>query len=557
MIPPILLPMHVPSLPSSSPDTRSSSAWRAAAPIPALALLGLAVGLPADPGALFGPGHLGLSLEVTALFGLAALAARRGLRISSRAVWGLAALVLLVVLVRVADLSARAFAGRDFEPGYDLTLLPALWEVMAASLPAPLLAAGILLPLLAVAAGLRLLLGRGLRGLEEPGGRRAFAAVLALALIGQGVSMAGGTRWQPFQAPDRTAASLAQDLGERVAHAADLRRESAQALARDPVAAIPPDRLLAALRGRDVIVVWVESYGISALTDPRHAAVGERLARMETELGEAGFSAVSGVLDSPVLGGRSWLAHGTFRAGIRQPEVPVQSMVLASGRRSLVHAFGLGGWRTVAVMPGLRSPWPEGVLWGFDRVLRQPDLPYRGPAFGWSHMPDQAVLATVEGMGLRAGPEPVYLEVVLTSSHAPWTPNPPWLEPGERAGMIDGGAYAGRVDDPDYSRMAAGYAGSVDYSLRAVADWLAAEVADDALVIVLGDHPPVTWIAEDRGRAVPVHVLSRDPAVLARFRAWGFDTGMVPAAGPPLFGLEGVMERFLDAFSPEAGPAAS
>ncbi|WP_162937739.1 LTA synthase family protein [Indioceanicola profundi] len=534
---------------------RLRAAGRYAAPVPSLLLLGLIVGLPADPGAVFGPAHLGLSLELAALFGAASLAARRGWRAGAGTIWLLTALLLTILLIRLADLSARAFAGRAFEPGYDLMLLPALAEVMTANLSAPLPGVGLGAALVVAAVAVRFLLGSGLKGLERPAGRRVFAGFLVLALAGQGIALAAGAGWRPLQPSERTVLALGRDLAGRMGEAAALRRQGAEALARDPVGAIPDGRLLAALRGRDVIVVWVESYGLSALTDPRHVQVRERLARMEGELQAAGFHAVSGVLDSPVVGGRSWLAHGTFRAGIRQPQVPVQAMVLASGRSGLVHAFARAGWRTVAAMPGLGSPWPEGLLWGFDQVVRRVDFPYSGPAFGWSAVPDQALLASVEEMGLRGGGRPVYLEVVLTSSHAPWTPNPPWLEVRDRGGMADGSAYAGPVPPPDYGRMAEGYAASLDYSLRAVSDWLVRAVGDGALVIVLGDHPALTWIAEDRGHAVPAHVFSRDRAVLAPFRAWGFQPGVVPEAEPPLFGLEGILERFLDAFSPE-GKAA-
>jgi hypothetical protein len=534
--------------------------------VPVLWALGLLWGLPVDPGALGGPGHLALAGEVLALAALAALALARGWR-PGRGVIALATTaVLVLVLLRLADLVAGTVAGRPAEPLFDPLLLPALGDVVASGAGGPVGGSSLVLALAAGLAGLAWAIRAGLvlllAGLAESAGRRALILLLVLAGLVQGAHLAGLTPYPAVQPGGRAALALGPDLAGRVARARVLTAGIQAALADDPVGSLPPGRALADLAGRDIIIVWVESYGRSALTDPRHARVGDRLSTLTALLAAAGFQSRSGWLDSPVLGGRSWLAHGTFRAGIAQAEVPVQTAVLAGGRRGLVHAARDGGWRTVAAMPGLAHPWPEGALWGFDRVVRPVDLPYAGPAHGWSPVPDQALLAGVEAMDLRGRDTPVYLEIVLTSSHAPWTPVPPWIDPPSaqgagQAGMANGSAYP-PPPPPDYTALADAYAASLDYSLRAVADWLVGHVDDDALVLVIGDHPAVTWIAEPppggSPRAVPVHGISRDGAVIDRLRDALPDTGMVPAADAPVLPMERMLPLMIDRFG-RPGPA--
>jgi hypothetical protein len=143
--------------------------------------------------------------------------------------------------------------------------------------------------------------------------------------------------------------------------------------------------------------------------------------------------------------------------------------------------------------------------------------------------------------------------VVLSSSHAPFDRVPPIVADGRTIG--DGEIYAtlpiirhpvaaGQVfDNP------AGYAPAVAYSLDAVGRYLAERLDDDSLVIVMGDHqPPLSLAASTRNRAVPVHVLSRDPALVAPFRGWGFVDGVVPGRTETDLGMETFLARFLGAF---------
>ena len=95
-----------------------------------------------------------------------------------------------------------------------------------------------------------------------------------------------------------------------------------QAETGDAFAGVPGADLLTKLRGKDVLLTFVESYGRSAIEDPAMASVIDPVLDDGTRrLQAVGFAARSGFLTSPVHGGGSWMAHATLRPR-RRPRVP-------------------------------------------------------------------------------------------------------------------------------------------------------------------------------------------------------------------------------------------
>ena len=87
-------------------------------------------------------------------------------------------------------------------------------------------------------------------------------------------------------------------------------------------------------------------------------------------------------------------------------------------------------------MPANRRAWPEGAsFYHYDQVYDRRNLGYRGPGFGLPPMPDQYTLEALHRLELapRHRP-PLFAEVDLISSHAPWTRIPrliPWEDVGD------------------------------------------------------------------------------------------------------------------------------
>lgn len=296
-------------------------------------------------------------------------------------------------------------------------------------------------------------------------------------------------------------------------------------------------RSLPGLAGRDVYLVFVESYGSSVLDQARYAERFEPLFESwRKRLDSAGLAAVSTRMEAPIRGGQSWLARASVLSGLSIDSQLWYDMLLDRDIDLLPEDFRATGHVALNLVPAIVMDWPEGEKLGFDRVYTADDLGYEGPALGWVTMPDEY---TLHAFSERIRPQyqrPVFAQIALISSHWPWQPV---IEPlADPSNIGQGGVYEKwreRADQPlsfslDPDRLREDYARSLAYSLEVVFDWARRRLPDDALLIVLGDHQPVSLVTgREAGASVPVHVISGDRALLDDFAGPGFEAGLVPA----------------------------
>ena len=525
--------------------------------IASLLVLFLVLLLPAHPRDLVPGAFLRLPLELP-LVVLAMLFTRGAASVALRSLVVAAAGLLL--LLRLADLGSRLAFDRDFSPLVELHLIGDGWNLASATV-GRLEAALAALTALIVFALLCSLLYRGLGKLSRLAGRprRAAATLAALALtVGTGVLLAGRAveRELPVQA------DLAHDIVARVQamkRSIDDQGAFVAELAADPLDGAPPPTF-DALAGRDVVLLFIESYGRSALDgDGLREVVRPRLAGMERMIDAAGLHARSAWLESPIRGGRSWLAHATFASGLTISDQARFDRLLASGRKSVNRLFGEAGWRTAALMPAIRLDWPEGGWYGFDEIRDFDELGYAGEPFGWVTMPDQYTLSAFETLVRppRDG-RPVMAEIALISSHAPWTPLTevlPWQDIGDGS-VFDGSHRSGVPADElwnDRERLREHYIASIDYTLEVIGEYLVRH-GRNALFVILGDHQPSAIINgwEATGE-VPVHVVADDPALLERLPRALWSDGMLPAEdlpGQPMAAMRAMLAERFEAGTP-------
>src|SRR6266481_2860370 len=270
----------------------------------------------------------------------------------------------------------------------------------------------------------------------------------------------------------------------------------AAALAAPP----PPHSDLAGLKRRDVYVIYLESYGTTVFDTPEFlAGLGQSLTRFETALRDAGYTIASNRLISPTFGGGSWLAHATLASGVRLDDPVLYTLLMDSGRKLLPAYFKEAGWRTIGIAPGIKTPSLNARAWGFDREIYAGDLDYRGPAFGWFEIPDQFTLNRTTKIRSALGPDPpVFTQLVLVSSHIPFSPVPPYLADWNDSGTfasVSATAMEEIYRQPDWSRLAPEYLKSLRYDFAALEGWLTQHLHGDGLVILLGDHQPPAVIA--------------------------------------------------------------
>ncbi|MFF3767468.1 sulfatase [Streptomyces sp. NPDC001922] len=339
-------------------------------------------------------------------------------------------------------------------------------------------------------------------------------------------------------------------------------RQFAKEAAADRFRRTPADQLLTGLRGKDVIFAFIESYGRSAIEDPRMARqVGDVLEKRNSALRAAGFHSRSAFLHSPTFGGGSWLAHSTFNSGLWIKNQQRYRSVTSSDRFTLTGAFRrTNAWRTAGLMPGVTRAWPEGKFYGLDHVYDSRDIGYRGPKFSWSPVPDQYSLKAFERLehGKKRS-KPLMTEAILVSSHQPWAPIPKmigWDEVG------DGSVYkainkAGKDPEevwknPDH--VANEYRRSIQYSVTSLTEYLEKYGKDNTVLVFLGDHQPVPMVTGDHAnRDVPISIVARDPAVLDRISGWGWQEGLKPSPKAPVWPMDSFRDRFLTAYGPQHG----
>jgi hypothetical protein len=343
-------------------------------------------------------------------------------------------------------------------------------------------------------------------------------------------------------------------VGEVRAVNADLHDHArfAAAIRHDRFRATPGNRLLTALRGKDVLLVFVESYGKVAVQgssfSPQVDAVLQHGTRL---LSSAGFSARSGWLSSPTFGGLSWLAHSTMQAGVWVDRASRYDQLMASRRFTLSQAFKRAGWRVIADVPSDDRPWPQGAsFYHYDRVYNRLTVGYHGPRYAYASMPDQFTYLALQRLELgKRHRRPLFAEIDTVSSHIPWTKVPPlipWGRVGDGSIFNRLAANQSGITDPRK-----GYARSIEYSLRALFSFVQHYGRKNLVLIVLGDHQPahvITGFGADHD--VPVSIIAHDPALLRRISGWGWGSGMRPRPSAPVWRMSAFRNRFLNAFGP-------
>jgi hypothetical protein len=319
----------------------------------------------------------------------------------------------------------------------------------------------------------------------------------------------------------------------------------------------PARDLLAALRGKDVIVAFVESYGRDAVEDPEFAPqVRTVLDAGDRRLHAAGFTSRSAFLTSSTAGGSSWLAHATLLSGLWIDSQQRYDELAASPRLTLTRAFQRARWRTVGVMPGNDSAWPESGSLGYNQIYGATDMGYQGPRFSWATMPDQYTLSRFERTERSPrNRRPVMAEITLVSSHAPWEPIPQlvnWSEVGDGS-VFD--TMAAEGDPPEAiltrnpTRVRAAYRASIEYSLSSLISYVETYGDDNLVLIFVGDHQPSPIVTgHGASRDVPISIIARDPSVFERIAPWGWQEGLKPDPQAPVWRMDTFRDRFLTAF---------
>jgi hypothetical protein len=517
----------------ASPSERRRRAWEWVAVLVALLLLNGSVTFHNVWPTLgvHWPGEL--SVELAALLLLLAVSNAWLGPTAPRVLTLLSALVVLFALGRYAEVTAPALYGREVNLYWDgprlvsvvgmLARVASTWQLVA-------LCTGALLALTL----LYLLAHWSLRRIDAVL-RQYHAARVGLG-IASAILLASFLAQQlAAQVPrvPRFSIPVSRTYGHQLALITDAlwTRRAARLLPPSP----PLHSHLEALAGSDVLLVFLESYGSITYDRPEYVrALEPARERLAAALKETDRGVASAFVTSPTFGGQSVLAHLSLLSGIEVRDSARYALLMTQKRPTLVSAFKEAGYRTVAVMPGMRQDWPEGAFYGFDEIYDSAKLHYGGPEFGWWRIPDEYTLAALDRRELRRQPrKPAFVFFPTVSTHIPFQPVPP-LQPDWRR-MLSPRPYdaaqlrSALAQRADWTHMGESYVSSVEYFLDVLASYLRERANDDLVLIVLGDHQPAA-IVSGQGAPwdVPVHIITRRRDILEALERRGFRSGLTP-----------------------------
>jgi hypothetical protein len=522
----------------------------------AVLIVWAALVLPDNPVRVTPAAFLSVPLEGLLLIALAVVLPTTARRVMA---WVAGPVLGVVLILKVLDIGFFIGFDRAFDPYQDVSYAGIGSETLRQSLGASdahLVIAGAVALVVAFLVFTTLAVRRVTR-VAAANRRWSFRVVAALGAVWL-LSWAFGARLVPHT-PVASTSAASEVVAQVSALRADLRDHSvfAREITQDHFVSTPPDRLLTGLRGKDVVLAFVESYGRGAIQGTSFSpGVNAVLNTGNQRLASAGFSARSAFLTSPTYGGISWLAHSTMQSGLWVNTPRRYDQIVASNRFTLSKAFKRAGWRTVDDLPSNERAWPQGnSFYKFDQVYDRRNVGYRGPTFAYASMPDQYVMSALQRLELaKRHRRPVFAEVDLVSSHTPWTRIPrmiPWGKVGDGSVFnelpVDETSKAALWSDS--GRVRAAYGKSIQYTLNALTSFVQHYRDPNLVMVVLGDHQPSTIVSGlGASHEVPISVIARDPAVLKRISGWGWNAGLRPAPRAPVWPMSAFRDRFLGAF---------
>ena len=504
------------------------------------------------------PGHLFLiSPEIFILLVLLCLGASRRIAFQRALFIPLTAAVLFLRLFRVADSLVPLYFYRPFNLYLDSQFFPDLIFLLYSTLPLRTFVAAFFS---AVCVSVLIAWGiwRAIKTIYAFFNERRQRRLFSIAAVGIGALIFSYNPWAGDYRPAVFAPGFFQRVTSEVdfiLHLSDTAAQHLAALDQGIQKGAQFQKPLTRLNGSDVYVFFIESYGHTVFADPRHTPlIVPFLRAAERKLQDRGYVSASNFLKSPAFGGASWLAHGELAGGVPITGQLRYDLLLTSQVQPIAQYFKRAGYRSVSVMPGTLWPWPAGEFYQYRKKYYAFDFDYRGPRFGWAPMPDQYVIDQIYRAEIQKRLQPLFIEFVLVSSHAPFNRQPRYVSDWSTIG--DGSIYHSQkpvefpVTWPQLENASEAYVTSLVYDFKVLVEFLAQMIDDDAVIIILGDHQPNLKITgAGQPWSVPVHILSRNPDFIKPFIHRGYRPGLIPSQPLPHPDIASLLWILLEDFS--------
>ncbi len=304
-----------------------------------------------------------------------------------------------------------------------------------------------------------------------------------------------------------------------------------------------PTWVFPGIQDGDIHIIVVESYGVTLLEQGGYRpGMLELYARLEDELAASKYIVLSGTVDSPAFGGRSWLADATLLTGRTIADQGEYDRIATEGVGApLLERMGRSGYRRIYAAPGTRNApdaWRQ--AYPFEDYLLRYDFEYAGPFINFGAMPDQYLLNYVADHKLSPGAKD-FAFYLLVSSHVPFEKIPSYRE--DWAFPLKGAEFTTEellVFDNNWlsgKELAQGYLAGIAYSLRSSVGLFSTKLAGTSgehnIGLIIGDHQPRKPVSHPTADyRVPYHVIIPEAlyedTVLERLGSWKLTKGFMP-----------------------------
>jgi hypothetical protein len=298
------------------------------------------------------------------------------------------------------------------------------------------------------------------------------------------------------------------------------------------------------LKKPNIYLIFVESYGSVLYRRPDYKeAYTTLLAELEAQFETAGWHTTTTLSKSPTWGGGSWMAYTSVLFGLRIHSHPQYLALFDKYQPQTYPDLGhfLKGqgydytWVSSLSVELTEDKWQEYKnFYKADHWLRYRDLQYTGPQFGWGPAPpDQYVINFAQQSVVEHSPQPTFLFFITQNSHFPWVPLPELVGDWRSLNEIDQ-EPAEPIMPPSHQVKRQNYLNAINYELRFLTDHVLQTGDDESIYILIGDHQPQQVSRHNDSFDTPIHIISKDAALVDAFLAYDFVPGLtVPDAHEP------------------------
>lgn len=306
---------------------------------------------------------------------------------------------------------------------------------------------------------------------------------------------------------------------------------------------------IALQRKPDVSLLVIEAYGEVLATWDMTDGYRALMQRMQQRFAQRGLQSATFTSAAPVHGGMSWLSLATLQTGVLIDRPDIFATASVAHLPTFTNFFRRQGYFTAAMQPGTSNKVGVGPRdWlNHELFIGAEELGYRGRPWGFGQIPDQFSWRRL-AEERRTFASPRMVTAFCVSTHFPWGEHvPPYFAPEN----INTGEGPDRLHDetwpelPGVSQLSAhrrSYFKAIEYELRLVTEFIEQEPSKDVLIVIVGDHQP-RLESNPPGEVTlntPLHVLTSDPSLHARFIEAGAVEGMMLDASQTAVNHEGL-----------------